>query len=256
MKKTFAGISLLMVFVLTVCLCGCGTGTVKDGTTAGNVGTTADGAVTEAGENKAAYAESLAEKCSGKTYNELVKKQYGTQLISYFKGLGGYAFKSLSTYVSFNAINEKYPVECLRKAENGRMYAIYKTDKGLFYVFFVSVGSADASDYAFTYGTLMSRKLSSADFDSVSVGDSIEAAEKIEPAIKCIRDYYESAVPETEDNGLLYFTVLLSDGELVLTVDRKDNTITKKENFDKCSFNHNGIFEIDPICNIAPNDLP
>ena len=179
MKKTFAGISLLLVFVLTVCLCGCGTGTVKDGTTAGNDGTTAGGAVTEAGETQAAaYAESLAEKCSGKTYNELVTKQYGTQLITYFKGLGGYSFKSLSTYVSFNAINEKYPVECLRKAENGRMYAIYKTDKGLFYVFFVSVGGADASDYAFTYGTLMSRKLSAADFGSVSVGGSIEAAEK------------------------------------------------------------------------------
>lgn len=204
-----------------------------------------------------AYVEEMINQCKGKTYDELITNTYDEQLIDYFKSLSGYAFHTLSSYVPFDTINTKYPIQCLRKSENGRIYAIYKTNKGLFYVFFINLVKESATfDYAFTYGTLMSKNLYSKDFENVLKGNTIEIAEEIEPAIKSLREIYESNVPIDEDNGLLYFTLLLNDGELCFTIDRKDNKIISKEFYRNYSFNHNDIFEIDPIFNIDLKDLP
>ena len=108
--------------------------------------------------------------------------------------------------VSYDYINSKYPIECVRK-NNENIYVLYKTKEGgLFYVFFNQNLNIKYTAYA-------TRKLSYNDFIGLKSGDSITEAEKIEPAISFIKANFITPNPP-KDNFYYITNHILTDGAL------------------------------------------
>lgn len=157
--------------------------------------------------------------------NEIVNKYLYHRYIPFVSG---------DPQESFDDVNQKYPIECIRK-NNENIYAVYKTNQGgLMYMFFTP-------DMHLYYSAYSMKKLSYADFSNIKAGDSFEKVAAVDPAANAMKTAYETG----NDSLVLYTVHVLSDGVFVAFYNESETsgyTVWKCEYYPDYIFNHYEFF--------------
>ena len=122
---------------------------------------------------------------------------------------------------SFDWLNEKLPIQCLRTPTADTAYALYKSDSGGYlYIFFTNEGS----HYAYSHWAYMEKRLSMADFAQIELDDLRNEVLMIDHGCRTVvqsAEGYESLIrwspniPNTESQTFH----ILEDGLLVIRYD-------------------------------------
>lgn len=103
----------------------------------------------------------------------------------------------MSNSITLEAVNAAYPIECLRRVDDNRVYAVYKTyEGGFYYMFFWNAnGELPEAENGATIGyynligsVYMKNTLSYQDFGAIQMGDPILCVKELELAA----GYYEN----------------------------------------------------------------
>lgn len=147
---------------------------------------------------------------SSTDYNRLIKKE-----VSVNDYANDFLFHEYSPMLGYNpvivTINDKYPVECLRKIGN-HTYSIYKGDDGsIIFTFYMDNGFEAHCIY-------MKKKLSTENFKNIRIGSHLTDVENIDSAAtiratRCI----------SEKVNIFFSFHLLTDGILKFTYTRQSD---------------------------------
>lgn len=121
---------------------------------------------------------------------------FSNHCFSFYRDMD-YFLNSSARYDSLDAILEEYPPQAVRTIENNgqkSMYFVYETDEGTrLYVFFF-----ETDNYQFTrgYPIVVKKLLKMEDFSALTVGDSMENVEEIDPITSLYRKGYDTLSDE------------------------------------------------------------
>lgn len=160
------------------------------------------------------FVEKKIKTTEGKTLDKVITSEYDEQemladlYLNCSIDIENLALSRPAT--DLTEFNDRYPVECLRKSDDS-IYAVFKTkQKGYMYVFFKDNSKQNYTYRGFFYIT---KNLTLKDFDTIQVGDIIETAYSIEPAIKsCVMVQREKLVSELDKDTVLAINILATDG--------------------------------------------
>ena len=143
-----------------------------------------------------------------------------------------YLVECFNIYVSHQpaeliGFDEAFPVQCLRRIDEERLYTIHKTDGGAwFYAFFFASGP----QWLLSHTVVAEKSLYSKDFLTVKAGTTLEAVGRIDPAAARYQKLCtELPIPAGER---VYSIHLLRDGVIRLWLEKQADgslVVTEKE---------------------------
>ncbi len=117
--------------------------------------------------------QAVLDKSSKKAYKYLITKSYETnQLISYICYRYSGNFDTM-----LHHLDEKFPVQCIRKFDDSLTYCVYKLEEGgLLFIYFHGNDDIAFANYAFVRKKVLYKK----DFEKLNIGDSALDVEAID----------------------------------------------------------------------------
>ena len=113
------------------------------------------------------------------SFNDLIKREYSQKDISYMN----------SRRWSLTKVAQNITIECLRRANDGTVYAIYKSSEGgIFIAFFYESGG----QYVISQRWYMDKILLKSDFDQLELGETLADVLQIDP-YGDLADFFTSA---------------------------------------------------------------
>lgn len=126
--------------------------------------------------------------------------------------------------LTFDWLNNQFPLQCLRTPTADSAYALYKSgDGGYLYVFFDKQGT----EYHYSHWAYMGQRLKIADFEHIQLGDLRNEVFMVDPAcrtlVQAAEEYpqliqWSPYIPQTDSHTFH----ILEDGLLVIRYDEED----------------------------------
>ncbi|MCL2141182.1 MAG: hypothetical protein FWH42_05950 [Dehalococcoidia bacterium] len=181
-----------------------------------------------------------------KTYSE--KEAFEKRLVYYLAddpGVVSYFAIGLSD------LERDFPVECLRRTGEQKVYALYKTNEGGLIYTFVEEGGRGEKGWVVTHSLYVKKALVKSDFDAVKKGDSIKKVNKIDPTVELYLNRWNERY-----SMLPYFATAHLTKEGIVTIiyykQRNEYRVESLEVSPDFVFDIGRAFD----CTILPQDFP
>ncbi|MCL2512382.1 MAG: hypothetical protein FWF08_00655 [Oscillospiraceae bacterium] len=200
-------------------------------------------------------------------YKELITKKYKEDdLVAEYINVS-FSSSLISNFITSEMINDSYPLECLRKLDNGNAYAVYQTEEGgNFYMFFTPFAEPFENSYSYKCSVYSKDVKEYKDFKDIKKKDSISKVENIDPTVSSIKRINKNLAKkygEEDYDEYINVKLLLKDGVLLIVFVKKGNDyiIYEMHHFEDFKWDITEIIgfveDVYPIdCTIFPQDYP